>query len=82
MDLKEKTTKQLNNELKGVKMTTGALIGILSVLFILCVFGLFTKEDNSVFRTLIIVPLALSAIIPMNFSNMKRIKKEIQLRDK
>lgn len=82
MDLKEKTTKQLNNELKGVKMTTGALIGILSVLFIICVFGLFTKEDNSVFRTLIIVPLALSAIIPMNFSNMKRIKKEIQLRDK
>ena len=82
MDLKEKTTKQLNNELKGVKMTNGALIGILSVLFILCVFGLFTKEDNSVFRTLIIVPLALSAIIPMNFSNMKRIKKEIQLRDK
>ena len=82
MDLKEKTTKQLNNELKGVKMTNGALIGILSVLFIICVFGLFTKEDNSVFRTLIIVPLALSAIIPMNFSNMKRIKKEIQLRDK
>lgn len=63
-------------------MTTGALIVILSILFIICVFGIFTKEDNSVFRTLIIIPLALSAIIKMNFSNMKKIKKEIQLRDK
>ncbi|MFK7834417.1 MAG: hypothetical protein AB8B52_14175 [Winogradskyella sp.] len=80
MNLKDKTTAQLEGELKGVKIITGALIGILSLLFIICVFGLITKEDNSTFKALIVVPLALSAIIPLNYGNMKKIKKELESR--
>ena len=34
MDLKDKTTEKLNGELKGLKMINGALIGVLSLLFI------------------------------------------------
>ena len=81
MDLKDKTTEQLNGELKGIKMITGALIGVLSVLFIVCVYGLIVKEDNSTFMALIIVPLALSAIIPLNYGNMKKIKNELDSRN-
>ena len=80
MDLKDKTTEKLNGELKGLKMINGALIGVLSLLFIVCVYGLITKEDSSTFMALIVVPLALSAIIPLNYGNMKKIKKELELR--
>ncbi|BAO77264.1 hypothetical protein [Winogradskyella sp. PG-2] len=80
MDLKDKTTEKLNGELKGLKIINGALIGVLSLLFIVCVYGLITKEDSSTFMALIVVPLALSAIIPLNYGNMKKIKKELELR--
>ena len=80
MDLKDKSTEKLIWELKGLKIINGALIGVLSLLFIVCVFGLITKEDNSTFRALIAVPLALSVIIPLNYGNMKKIKTELDLR--
>ena len=80
MELKDKSTEKLIGELKGLKMINGVLIGVLSLLFIVCVFGLITKEDNSTFRALIAVPLALSAIIPLNYGNMKKIKTELDLR--
>jgi len=80
MNLKDKTTGKLIGELKGLKLINGALIGVLSFLFIVCVYGLIAKEDNSTFRALIVVPLALCAIIPVNYGNMKKIKKELELR--
>ena len=80
MKLKEKTTEKLASELRLLKMSTGILIGILSVLFIVCVFGLFTKDNNRVFISLIVVPIALSAILPSQFSNMKKIKAELESR--
>ncbi|MFI1770951.1 hypothetical protein [Thalassobellus citreus] len=80
MALKDKTVEKLQGELKGLKMINGALIGVLIFLFIVCIYGIVTKEDNSTFRALIVVPLALSAIIPLNYGNMKKIKKELELR--
>ncbi|WP_296316778.1 redox-active disulfide protein 2 [Winogradskyella sp. UBA3174] len=76
MDLIDKTTEKLKAKLESFKMITGVLIGVLSLLFIVCVYGLLTKEDNSTFLALIIMPFALSAIIPLNFVNIKKIKKE------
>jgi hypothetical protein len=80
MKLEEKTTERLEKELKGLQIVNGALIGVLSVLFIVCIYGLLKKEDNGVFTALIVVPIALSAIIPMNFGNMKKIKSELESR--
>ncbi len=80
MALKNKTTEKLNTELKALKIITGALIGVLSLLFVICVYGLIVKEDSSTFTSLIVVPLALSAIIPLNYGNIKKIKKELELR--
>lgn len=82
MKLKEKTTEKLVSELKLLKMSTGILTGILLVLFIVCIFGLLTKDNNRVFISMIVVPIALSAILPSQFSNMKKIKAELESRNK
>ncbi|PIB25176.1 hypothetical protein BFP77_14840 [Maribacter sp. 4U21] len=82
MKFKEKTTEKLESELKLLKMSTGILTGILLVLFIICIFGLLTKENNRVFISMIVVPIALSAILPSQFSNMKKIKSELEFRNK
>ena len=80
MKLREKTTERLEKELKSLKIVNGALIGMLSVLFIVCIYGLLKKEDNGVFTALIVVPIALSSVIPINFGNMKKIKSELESR--
>ena len=38
------------------------------------------KNENGVFSALIVVPISLSAIIPLNFGNMKKIKAELESR--
>ncbi len=80
MDLKDKTTEKLKGELKEKKMLNGAFISVLSLLFIVCVYGLITKEDNSTFMALLVIPLALSTIISLNYGTMKKIKTELELR--
>lgn len=80
MELKDKTKEKLMAELQGLKIVNGALKAVLGLLFIVCIYGLLTKEDNSTFVALIVVPMALSAIIPMNYGNIKKIKKELDLR--
>ena len=80
MDLKEKTKEKLVGELKTLKVVTGALIGVLVVLFVVCIYGLMTKNESGTFTALIVVPLALSAIVPLNYGNMKKIKTELETR--
>ena len=82
MELKEKTTEKLEGEFKGLKIVNGALIGVLGLLFLVCIYGLLTKEDNGVFSALIVVPIALSAILPLNLGNIKKIKAELESRVK
>ncbi|MBK6947374.1 MAG: hypothetical protein IPH16_04180 [Haliscomenobacter sp.] len=73
-DLKNKTTERLKSELKAIKIITGALIGVLTLLFIISIYGLIVKENNSTFIALIAVAISLSAILPIQFVNMKNIK--------
>ncbi len=80
MELSEKTPEQLEGELKNLKIINGAIIGVLGILFIVCIYGLLKKNDNGVFSALIVVPIALSAIIPVNYGNMKKIKTELESR--
>jgi len=58
MKISEKTTEKLEGELKGLKIITGALLGVLVVLFIVCIYGLLRKDDNGIFSSLIVVPIA------------------------
>ena len=81
MDLKEKSTEKLQAELKAMKIINGALIIVLSLLFLLCAYNLLFNEDKKgVFGALIVVPISLSAILPMNFGNIKQINNEIESR--
>ena len=80
MELSEKTTEKLEGELKGLKIINGMLIGVLIILFLVCLYGLLTQEDPRVFKTLIIIPIALSVIVPLNFSNAKKIRAELESR--
>ncbi|MEX0980984.1 MAG: hypothetical protein WD577_07460 [Bacteroidales bacterium] len=79
-DLNNKTTEKLQSELKTIKTVTGALIGVLIVLFAVTIYGLLTKENNSTFIALIAVGISLSAILPLQFGNMKKIKTELNTR--
>ena len=73
----EKTTERLQSELNTIKAVTGLLIGVLIVLFVVTIYGLLTKEDNSSFIALIAVGIYCAGILPLQFNNMKKIKNEL-----
>lgn len=79
-DLKSKATKKLEEELKTINTITGALIGVLTVLLTVSIYGLITKENNTTFIALIVVAISCSAILPSQFSSIKKVKTELRLR--
>ncbi len=80
MDLKNRTTEKLEKELKGLQTGTGILTGLLLVLFAACIYGLLKNNESGTYTALIVVPIALSAIIPLNFGKIKKIKSELESR--
>ena len=82
MELKEKTTEKLEEELKNLQKGTGVLAGLLIVLFIVCIYGLLVKNDNGTYTSLIVVPIALSSIVLLNYRKIGAIKTELASRTK
>ena len=80
MDFKDKTTEKLEAELKSLQKGTSVLLGLFLVLFVACSYAMFTKGDNSSNVALIVVPIALSSILPVNFGKIKKIKRELEAR--
>ncbi len=76
----KKTTEKLEGKLKIIKIITGALIGLLTFLLVISVYGLIAKESNSIFIALIAVAISCSVILPLQFINMKKIKSELNTR--
>ena len=81
MNLKNKTTEKLNSDLITLKVITGILIGALIALFSVSLYGFLKTENNGTFIALMVVAISLSAIIPLNYVNIKKIKKELELRE-
>ncbi len=82
-DLKDKTLEKLTSDLTMLKATTGALSGILLVLFTVTVYGLLSKKDDkATFISLMVVAISCSAVIPFNIRKIKQIKKELSLRER
>ncbi len=79
--LKEKPTERLKAELNGIKIITGALVVILTVLFALNLYGLLSKDNNVAFIAGMAVAISLSAILPSQFSSIIKIKTELKLRE-
>lgn len=80
-DLKDKPTEKLQADLKSVQTVTGVLIGVCSLLTGICIYGLLMKDNNATFIPLLVVAFSCSLIIPMNYMNVTKIKKELKSRD-
>lgn len=80
-ELKDKSTEKLESELKTIKVISGALIGMLVVLLAISIYGLLNTENKTTFIALIVVAISLGAILPLQFSNMKKIKNELDTRN-
>ena len=80
-DLKNKTTKKLESELKGIKISSWALIGIVTALFAVTIYGFITDKSSSSLPQLV-VAISCSAILPSQFNNIKKIKSELNLRNR
>ena len=79
-DLKEKTTETLEADLKKLKAVSGMLIGVLIVLFAVTIYGLIAVEDKSTFIATTAVGISCSAMLPLQFKNIKDIKNELASR--
>ena len=77
IDYSKWTTEKLQKQLKGLKFATGLLAGLLLVLLGVTLYSSFR---NSEINPLLITPIALSVIIPINFKRMKEMKQEIEER--
>lgn len=73
------TSEQLIRQVKNLKLGTGILAGILVLLFALTLYN--TIKDRQ-FDPLMISPIALSIIIPINIKRIREIKAEILRREK
>ncbi len=75
---KNLTTEQLIQKAKGLKIVTGMLAGILTALFVLTLYNSIT---NNTFDPLLVTAIALSAILPINYMQIKNMQKEIKSRE-
>ena len=80
-DFKNKTTGKLKSDLKSIKAVSWILAATLILLVAVNIYGLIFKENKSTFIALMAVAAGLSAIIPSQYSTMKKIKTELKLRE-
>ncbi len=78
---KEKSTEKLKAELKALQIVAGALAIVLFFLYTLTIYGMVVKENKSTFIALLVVAFSCSAMLPFQVIMMKRIKKELKLRE-
>ena len=78
IDYSKWSTEKLQKQLKALKFATGLLAGLLIVLLGTVIYVSFTEKEIS---PLLVTPIALSAIIPLNMKRMKEMRREIEIRD-
>ena len=81
-NFKNKSTKELEGTLKLMKIVSTSLLIVILLLLSITVYGLFFKENQATFLALFVVGISCGAILPLQFSTMKKIKNEIKSRTK
>lgn len=81
MDFSGKPTKELRDTLKMLKIVAYSLATVVFLLLSIIIYGLLFKENSKTFLALLVVGLSCSAILPLQFSSMKKIKDEIKSRE-
>lgn len=79
--LESKSTKELEGSLKGLKIISTTLIVVISLLLSITIYGLIFKDNQSTFLPLLVVGLSCGGILPLQFSSIKKIKKELKSRE-
>lgn len=78
---KDKSSKELEGSLKAIKIISTALLVVIVLLLSITIYGMLFKEDNGTFVALFVVGISCGAILPLQFSTMKNIKKELKSRE-
>ncbi|MGI9546711.1 MAG: hypothetical protein ACR2MM_05715 [Flavobacteriaceae bacterium] len=78
VDFDKWSSPQLEKQVKNLKFGTGLLAGLLIVLFGV---ALYLSIAEKRFHPVLVTPIALSVIIPLNFKRIKSINKEIERRN-
>lgn len=81
-NLESKSTKVLEGSLKGLKIISTALVIVIGLLLAITIYGMLFKDDKSTFVSLFAVGVCCSAVLPLQFSSMNKIKKELKTREK
>lgn len=76
-----KSTKELKGTLKMMKVISTSLAVIIFALLSTTIYGLIVKENNATFLALFVVGISCGAILPLQFTTMKKIKIELKSRD-
>ena len=72
----EMSTEKLLQQQKTIKLVTGLLAGMLTVLLVM---GIFLAVEQKLYA-FIPIPIALLPIVFLNLNNLKEIKKELDAR--
>lgn len=80
-ELKNQTTAQLTTNMNMLKGITGALVIMIIILLSISIYGLITKENNTIFIALIAVGTSCSTILSVQFILMNKIKAELKSRE-
>jgi membrane protein YdbS with pleckstrin-like domain len=75
-----KTNQQLETNLKLLKITSIALITVLSFLIGISIYGFITKENKAPFIASFVIVLSCGIILLAEFVIMNQIKNELTLR--
>jgi cyanate permease len=81
-DLKQMTTEKLVSNIQAIKIIMTALAIVVTLLISISILGYFFKENNAVFIPLIFVGISCGAMIPMQLSTIKKMKLELEERQK
>ena len=79
-ELKKKSSEGLKSNLKGIQIITIALLFVIGMLLGVTIYGIMTKGMDAVFISLLVVGIGCSAILPLQFITMKKIKEELKSR--
>ena len=79
-NLKNKTIEELQSNLKINKLLSGILIGGITILVGFSIYGLLTKSNSGTYIPLFIMAFSFILIFPINYKNIKKIKKELKSR--
>ncbi|WP_272150320.1 hypothetical protein [Tenacibaculum aiptasiae] len=80
--MENKTIEELNKRIKLLKVVAKAMTVALILLLAVTIYGLLTKENKTVFITLLPIVFGLSTILLLQYSSVKKIKEEIKQREK